>query len=250
MIKNKLIISSIPFSSVSSLSTDALKAESILTQAKAYFESEGFITSDVSYDGTYYTLSIGVPEFNTKIAFKIKPASTSYIYTAIDVDGIVSYYGTGISFKFTNTTYVFGITYFYTENGFGIELVPSSSMDNIGFGYRAYFLCKSDHGGEYVRDGGNGATKLMNCDTRTSISYSVQNNTYDIDTAILSKVLVTDGHLDGVYIISLSEKGQPLSDGAYSGGIIAYLKEYGKFLCLYRSERSFWAVKLDEEETT
>ena len=221
-----------------------------MTQAKAYFDSEGFITSDVTYNGTNYRLNVGVQEFDTKLSFMIKPGSTSYFYKGMYVDETINYYGGGsTSFKFTNTTYNLLISYFYTDNVLGIAMIPMEDQTNFGFGYKPYFLCKSNNGGEYVREGGNGADRLLKCDTKTFISYSVQNNAYGIDTAILSKVLVADGHLNGVYIISLSQKGQPLSDSAYSGGIIIYLKGYGKFLGLYRNTRTLWAIKLSDETT-
>lgn len=238
MIKNKLIIKSIL---IQGQSTPALTAEAALNSAKEYLDSEGFTTNNVTTDGTEYFLSAGKSDYTTKIAFKLKPGSTtSYLYTGTDVNGTTAYGGSS-SFKFANAPLLV-ITYFYTNGGFGIGFTFTSSEDAVGFGNGKCFLCKSAKGVEYSRY----SSAFRRCDTGTSQTINVSDNKFGIDTAVLYKVSVDSGMLAGLYIIQLPDRTNPINQELNYGGLIAYLEGYGKFLCLQKTYRTLWAFKLDD----
>lgn len=237
MIKNKLIIKNIP---IHAQSTDALTAEAILNSAKEYLDSEGFTTSNVTTNGTEYFLSAGKSDYTTKIAFKLKPGTTTYYYTGQNVNGKTAY-GSSSSFKFANTPLLV-ISYFYTNGGFGIGFSFTSSGDDVGFTSWACFLCKSATGVEYSRY----SSALRRCDTGTQQKIDVSDNKFGIDTAVLYKVSVDPGMLAGLYIIQLPNRTNPIDQQRHYGGLFVYLDGYGKFLCLYKEYRTLWAFKLDD----
>lgn len=238
MIKNKLIIKSIL---IQGQSTPALTAEAVLNSAKEYLDSEGFTTSNVTTNGTEYFLSAGKSDYTTKIAFKLKPgSSTSYFYTGTDVNGKTAY-GSSSSFKVANAPLLV-ISYFYTNGGFGIGFSFTSSEDGIGFTSYKCFLCKSATGVEYSRY----SSAFRRCETGTQQAINVSDNKFGIDTAVLYKVSVDSGMLAGLYIIQIPDRTNALDQEMSYGGLFAYLDGYGKFLCLYRTPRTLWAFKLDD----
>lgn len=252
MTKNKLVLYDIPMSFHSLYDTVVLKVENLMKQIKLYFDNEGFITSEIESDDKYYRLDIGIPNFVTKISFKITyTTSTIYIYYGVCRVGGIHVYGASSSLKFDNT-YTMCINYFVNDSFIGVLCHNCQDKCSAGFGSYASFICKSEVNKEYYRCGYSTAQAINDSDTGTSYKLTGVANALNINKAILNKVFVSSGYLRNVYVISFPTRIQPIGSDTLLGGIIVNLKGYGNFFCFTGTtgKINLYAVKMDDEETT
>lgn len=249
MTKNKLVLYDIPLSFLDSYDTSALKVENLMKQIKLYFDNEGFITSEIESDDMYYWLDIGIPNFITKISFKIKYTSSMCEYYGICRIGGEHVYGKSNSINLTNKN-TMCINYFVNDYFLGVLLKCYNNTSYVGFGDDASYICKSETNREYYRCGDSTKFELHDSDTNANYSFSASKNGLEINKTILNKISLSHGYLNKVFTLSVPNRIQPFGSGDIQGGIIIKLKGYGDFFCFIVNTSLLLAIQMDDEETT
>lgn len=252
MTKNKLVLYDIPLSFLDSYDTSALKVENLMKQIKLYFDNEGFITSEIESDNTSYCqLDIGIPNFITKISFKINYTTSSiYEYYGICRIGGEHVYGNSNSINLTNKN-TMCINYFVNDYFLGVLLKCYNDTSYVGFGTDASYICKSETNREYYRCGDSIKYELHDSDTNAIYSFTTsKKNGLEINKAILNKISLSHGYLNKVFTLSVPSRSQPFNFGDVQGGIIIKLKGYGYFFCFFVNASLLLAIQIDDEETT
>ena len=255
MVKNKLVLHDISFSILSSYETCYDKIKALMTELKTYLTSEGF---NVKYyeDDAEQSATVEVRREGYDTYFRYVMTYYSDTQATLNLGIFLKSqnyrYTTESKCTITNTGYTLLAFYIVTDNFIGFRVYyVNSSLDSQGFDYSSsQFIIKSESGDEYYKYSGS-TSNIYKSETDTAIALPSHVNTGNIDKAILNKLPAGTSYLKGVYLLDLPSRGSLINNTNIYGGIYVNLTGYGKFLCFSSGkERSLFAVKLDEEETT
>lgn len=267
MTKNKLVLYSIPNSSLESFETIEEKAKNLMEQIKSYFDSEGFITSEIDITGdsnNNYYLDIGVEGYTTKFYIQMNYNTTSKYsyYLGIKRDGNILqsfYYGSTPTITF-DTKYSFVLNYFVNENCNLLFAKPDINEQSAGIGCNSLLIFKSENGDEYYKISNNNSNNyIYKSKSGESYTFNYPSNYSNVNKAVIAKIPSFDSYIKGVYILTLPSRafGFYASYNNYDGGIFINLKGYGIYFCINaeyvdsssKNIKKLLAIPLTEETT-
>lgn len=263
MTKNKLVLYSIPNSRFESFVTIEEKAKNLMEQIKSYFDSEGFITSEIDITGDSnhnYYLDIGVEGYTTKFYIQMNYNSISKYncYLGIKRDGnILQSIGSSYTITF-DTKYNFVLNYFVNENCNILLAKSDINEQSVGIGFNPLLIFKSENGDEYYKII-NSSNYIYKSKSGESYTFNYPSNYSNVNKAVIAKIPSFDSYIKGVYALTLPSRafGVYVSSNNYDGGIFINLKGYGIYFCINteytdsssKNIKKLLAIPLTEETT-
>ena len=265
MTKNKLVLYSIPNSSLESFELIEEKAKNLMEQIKSYFDSEGFITSEIDITGVSnnnYYLDIGVEGYTTKFYIQMNyNTSTKYsYYLGIKRDGNILqpfYYSSSSTITF-DTKYSFVLNYFVNENCNILLAKSDINEQSVGIGFNPLLIFKSENGDEYYKII-NSSNYIYKSKSGESYTFNYPSNYSNVNKAVIAKIPSFDSYIKGVYALTLPSRafGFYVSSNNCDGGIFINLKGYGIYFCINteytdsssKNIKKLLAIPLTEETT-